>query len=731
MEQLMHVCARKVIFLAVAFTFLLVLLSVNSFKKSFAISDFNIDAVGDWTCSSNAKSTENNIKAKSPELVLGLGDYSMQPTGTCWFNIIKPTDGITKINFGNHDVESSSLLNSYLNHFHLSGQYYSYNYQNVHVLTMATEVSASSSSSQYKFVKNDLQKASQDPNIKWIIVNMHKPLYSSPTTCNSSSCQGSSSLQKTYHPLFDQYQVDLVLDGHTHGYQRTYPIKFNPSNPSSPTKTSTSKSTYTNPTGEIYAIVATGGDNFFGFKNKASFVSAQQANKFGILDVKITNDGSKMEGKFYANDGSTMDTFSITKSVSNPVGYHYDPSLSLSGSNFYDVTSTNALQLSKFSVAAWFKTSADYSSNAFIVNKGGLSSEAPGANLNYGIFMNSEEQIRGGFETSSGANNWVTPSNSFSDGKWHFAVVTFDGSIIRFYIDGVQISSKTTSASPDNSWSHPLRIGADSSTPSSYFAGNVDEVRVWNRALSGQEVSDAYGGTFNTSGQVLYIESSSQISSFKSTSHQIANPRNITAASENGSDHDTNNQTAKTQKNNTHTPELPNIGSNTKISQNKGKEIIAPSNQDGQENKSGTNAQIQKNNNDNLEVKPVIPKEVKKTVQPKIKNIRPDANAGKNQIAAAGMEVTLDGSKSNDRDGKIKSYQWQQISGLRVDLENTNKSNANFVSPPVTHDIVFVFKLTVEDDKGGSDSAITVVRVIGEPRAKLHQPQANNQTILN
>ena len=79
--------------------------------------------------------------------------------------------------------------------------------------------------------------------------------------------------------------------------------------------------------------------------------------------------------------------------------------------------------------------------------------------------MNSEEQIRGGFETSSGANNWVTPSNSFSDGKWHYAVVTFDDSIIRFYIDGVQISSKTTSASPDNSGSQPLRIGADSSTP--------------------------------------------------------------------------------------------------------------------------------------------------------------------------------------------------------------------------------------------------------------------------
>lgn len=77
---------------------------INLENPAYGLSDFNIDAVGDWTCSSNAKSTENNIKDKSPELVLGPGDYSMQPTGTCWFNIIKPTDDITKINFGNHTL---------------------------------------------------------------------------------------------------------------------------------------------------------------------------------------------------------------------------------------------------------------------------------------------------------------------------------------------------------------------------------------------------------------------------------------------------------------------------------------------------------------------------------------------------------------------------------------------------------------------------------------------------
>ena len=93
--------------------------------------------------------------------------------------------------------------------------------------------------------------------------------------------------------------------------------------------------------------------------------------------------------------------------------------------------------------------------------------------------------------------------------------------------------------------------------------------------------------------------------------------------------------------------------------------------------------------------------------------------------------MTLDSSKTNDKDGKIESYHWQQIGGPKVDLENTNKSKTNFVSPSVNHDTVLVFKLTVTDDKGGSDSAITTVRVAGKPQDRLNQPQANNQTILN
>ena len=42
--------------------------------------------------------------------------------------------------------------------------------------------------------------------------------------------------------------------------------------------------------------------------------------------------------------------------------------------------------------------------------------------------MNSGEQIKDGFETSSGADQYVTSPGTYNNGQWHYAVVTNDGS---------------------------------------------------------------------------------------------------------------------------------------------------------------------------------------------------------------------------------------------------------------------------------------------------------------
>lgn len=189
--------------------------------------------------------------------------------------------------------------------------------------------------------------------------------------------------------------------------------------------------------------------------------------------------------------------------------YHYSPGLALAGSNYQDVTSTNLLQVSQFSVAAWFKTSTNFASDAFIVNKGGVGSESSGQNMNYGIWMTKSEKINAGFESISAADHFVTSTKTYNDNQWHYAVVTYGGSTVILYIDGVQVGTKSTrGASAETSGTKPVRVGANSrvTPPGNFFTGQVDEVRVWNDDLTIQQVADAFAGTsFNTAKQVLYL----------------------------------------------------------------------------------------------------------------------------------------------------------------------------------------------------------------------------------
>jgi len=491
--------------------------TIISFEPAHAaIADYNLDAAGDWGCSSNTDKTVDNIDGKNPERVLALGDYSYSSTGSCWFNKIGPIDSITKIAIGNHEDDSDEGFSGYMSHFGISQTYYSFNYQNTHVLVMDSDkVSFSSGSAQYNFVINDLQTASQNPNINWIIVYIHKQMYTSPNTCSASSCSNTASdatsLRNTYHAKFEQYGVDLVLNGHVHNYQRTYPIKYDSGSPSSPTVTSSNTNSYTNPTGQIFVTVGTGGVNFHALSGKASFVAKQQDDLFGQLDIKITNNGGKLEGRHYANSGSVLDSFSITKTAGSSGSYNYAPSFTASGSNYFDKTSATSLKLSQFSVASWFKTSSNFGSDAVIVNKGGFGSETAGQNMNYGIWMNSAEKIKAGFETSSGTDQFVTSPASYSDNKWHYAVVTYGGSTVILYIDGVQVASKSTSgASPDSSGAKPVRVAANSRvTPptTNFFIGGIDEVRVWNDDLTAAQQASAFAGSsFNTAEQVLHLD---------------------------------------------------------------------------------------------------------------------------------------------------------------------------------------------------------------------------------
>jgi hypothetical protein len=307
----------------------------TSLEANSAFADFNFGAAGDFGCGGNAQSTLNNIKSHTTvERFLALGDYSYQNSGSCWLNMVDSSNlkTRTRIAIGNHEDDDSESYSQYTGHFGIINPYYATTYGNARIIVMDSDrTSFSSGSSQYNFVKSALQSAAADSNIKWIIVMIHKEFYTSPNTCGAGDCSNThstpTSLRNTYHPLFDQYGVDLVLNGHLHNYQRTYPIKY--SGGSTPQVTSNQAWDYGDPSGAIFATVGTGGVNFHGLAGKANWVKYQQDDDFGSLDISIENNGYTLAGRYYANDGAKLDVFKLTKT--GAAQYTFGPSLALSG----------------------------------------------------------------------------------------------------------------------------------------------------------------------------------------------------------------------------------------------------------------------------------------------------------------------------------------------------------------------------------------------------------------
>ncbi len=277
--------------------------------------DFNFAAVGDFGCSKNAKNTVSIMEDKKPELVLPLGDLSYIKSANCWFDIISPFKDKLKVTLGYHDVnDGQSKLNQYKQSFGLDKLYNSFEYRNVHFITLDSESAFDKGSAQYKFVKQELEKASQDKNCNWIIVTSYGPFYTSPTTHKAEK-----SLRDLYHPLFEKYGVDLVLQAHNHNYQRTYPITYNPDESSKPIIASDLTTGYNNQKGgTIFAIVGTGGESFYALDGQDPSMAKQFGGKFGFLNIDISNGNphTKLTGTFYDNKGGDVkDHFTIEKEI--------------------------------------------------------------------------------------------------------------------------------------------------------------------------------------------------------------------------------------------------------------------------------------------------------------------------------------------------------------------------------------------------------------------------------
>ena len=76
---------------------------------------------------------------------------------------------------------------------------------------------------------------------------------------------------------------------------------------------------------------------------------------------------------------------------------------------------------------------------------------------------------------------------SLGTGAWKHVAVTYSQNAVRLYVDGVLANSTAVTGTIANS-SGPLRIGGNAMWGGEFFAGLIDELRVYNRALSAAEI---------------------------------------------------------------------------------------------------------------------------------------------------------------------------------------------------------------------------------------------------
>ena len=269
----------------------------------------NIATAADFGINKNSIKTLANIQSSDPEIILLAGDLG-QSTAERWIEsskIIGKENVYIVLGDGDLPQEKQKLREYY----DLNNDYYSFDYENIHFLAVTpadltlaerargvSQETISNDKMQLDFIRTDLKHANDNPETDFTIVFMHLPMY-------SSIQYPFMDLRDELQPMFDLYGVDLVISGHQHAYERTYPVMFNNA------ITDYEKCSYNNPDGQIYLTVGMGGHSHAKSEQKQPWSVIINHNDFGFLNIKLVNNGKTLYGEFTSNTGKIMDAFQI------------------------------------------------------------------------------------------------------------------------------------------------------------------------------------------------------------------------------------------------------------------------------------------------------------------------------------------------------------------------------------------------------------------------------------
>lgn len=250
-------------------------------------TSFVIAAAGDIANGgSGAKATSDIIVADTSILnVLMLGDGAY-PDGTTsdFNNKYDPTWGRfkakTKPTPGNHEYHSSGAA-PYYAYFGNVPQYYSFNIGNWHFVSLNSEISRDTSSTQYKWLQQDL---AANVGMKCTLAFWHNPRYTA----------GSHSDNSGTTPFWNALMAanaELVLAGHSHIYER-----FAPMNSSGVVDTVKGLRSF---------VVGTGGVSTY---NDGSTIGKREYYSLSLGVMKFTMSDTGYSWKFVNTSGATLDS---------------------------------------------------------------------------------------------------------------------------------------------------------------------------------------------------------------------------------------------------------------------------------------------------------------------------------------------------------------------------------------------------------------------------------------
>ena len=173
-------------------------------------------------------------------------------------------------------------------------------------------------------------------------------------------------------------------------------------------------------------------------------------------------------------------------------------------SNFISIQNTNTLSPQNITLSAWFFVSQNYSSGNLKILSKINHSNATNFSFDIGLDSLTIKKSVGystiGCNTIAGNGGDGVKSNEITQiGTWNMFLVTItNNGNVSIFINGVLINQYQGNPFIScNNLQSELRFGHWWNSDNQWFYGNLDDIGIWNRALTAQEINTLYNGCGN------------------------------------------------------------------------------------------------------------------------------------------------------------------------------------------------------------------------------------------